>query len=147
MPGYGIPTAAKGLLPWIWAEQRLRKSHNYWISTTRPDGSPHTMIIWGLWLDGAFYFSTGKQSRKGRNLAKNPRCVIATEHAEQAVIVEGTVRITKDAGFRKKFNTLYEKKYKWDMSDFAEPVYAVRPRVAFGLYEKDFQGSATRWSF
>ena len=30
---------------------------------------------------------------------------------------------------------------------FAEPVYVVRPRVAFGLYEKDFVGSATRWQF
>ena len=28
-----------------------------------------------------------------------------------------------------------------------EPVFAVRPRVAFGLYEKRFMGSATRWKF
>lgn len=147
MPEYGIPTSSKGLLPWSWAEQRLKKSHNYWISTTRPDGSPHTMVVWGLWLEGAFYFSTGKKSRKAKNLARNPRCVIATEHAEQAVVVEGTASLAADAAFRKRFNALYEKKYKWDMSDFDEPVYVVRPLRAFGLYEKNFQGSATRWQF
>jgi nitroimidazol reductase NimA-like FMN-containing flavoprotein (pyridoxamine 5'-phosphate oxidase superfamily) len=147
MPGYGIPKTANGLLPWNWAEQRLKKSHNYWISTTRPDGSPHTMIIWGLWLDGAFYFSTGKQSRKAKNLAKNPKCVIGTERAEQAVVVEGTATPTTEPATLKRFATLYQKKYKWDMSEFAEPVYVVRPRRAFGLYEKDFQGSATRWTF
>ncbi|MBZ5597961.1 MAG: pyridoxamine 5'-phosphate oxidase family protein [Acidobacteriia bacterium] len=147
MPGYGIPKAAKGLLPWTWAEQRLKKSHNYWISTSRPDGSPHTMIVWGLWLDGAFYFSTGKQSRKAKNLANNPKCVISTEHAEQAVIVEGTATPTTEPALLKRFAVLYQKKYKWDMSEFGEPVYVVRPRVAFGLYEKDFMGSATRWRF
>ena len=32
-PGYGLPAGNKGLLPWSWAEQRLKKSHNYWITT------------------------------------------------------------------------------------------------------------------
>ena len=31
------------------------------------------------------------------------------------------------------------------MKDSTEPVYVVRPRVAFGLYEKNFMGSATKW--
>jgi hypothetical protein len=55
-------------MPWTWAEERLGESHNYWIATSRPDGRPHLMVIWGLWLDGVFYFSTGGQSRKARNL-------------------------------------------------------------------------------
>ncbi len=28
------------LKPWPWALERLVKSHNYWISTTRPDRRP-----------------------------------------------------------------------------------------------------------
>ncbi len=147
MPGYGLPKGEKGLLPWSWAEQRLKKSHNYWIATSRSDGSPHAMIVWGLWLDGRFYFSTGSRSRKARNLARNPKCVVGTEHAEQAVIVEGSARLKKDPALLKRFARDYQTKYKWDMSNFAEPVYEVRPRVAFGLYEKNFMGNATRWKF
>jgi pyridoxine/pyridoxamine 5'-phosphate oxidase len=147
MPGYGLPKGSKGLLPWKWAEDRLKKSHNYWITTVRPDGSPHTMIVWGLWLDGAFYFSTGKQSRKARNLATNPRCIVCSEHANEAVIVEGVARLTKDTP-QLKFFANYEKKYKWDMSSMQEePIYRVQPQRAFGLSEKKFMQAATRWIF
>jgi hypothetical protein len=153
MPGYGLPKKRKGLLSWKWAEQRLRKSHNYWITTVKPDGSPHTMVVWGLWLDGAFLFSTGQQSRKTRNLAKNPRCVVCTEQAEEAVVVEGLAEIA-DVPVRREFLKKYQPKYHFDMAGMAkdilamkEPVFAVRPRVVFGLYEKNFLGSATRWKF
>ena len=88
-----------------------------------------------------------QQSRKARNLAANPRCVICSDRAEQAVIVEGVAELVSDRAFRKQFGDLYQKKYDWDMKDFAEPVYVVRPRVAFGLFEKKFMGSATRWKF
>ena len=147
MPGYGVPESKKGLLPWNWAKQRLKKSHNYVISTVRPDGSPHTMVVWGLWLDGAFYFSTGQKSRKGRNLAENPRCTVATDDVAEAVIVEGKATVNADPAIQRTFAKKYQKKYKWDMSDFKEPIYKVSPSTAFGLYEKKFQNSATRWTF
>jgi Pyridoxamine 5'-phosphate oxidase len=153
MPGYGMPQTSKGLLPWNWAEQRLRKSHNYWITTVKPDGAPHTMVVWGLWLDGAFLFSTGSQSRKAKNLQKNPHCVLCTEKAEEAVIVEGVAEIAGLA-VRREFLKKYKPKYNFDMSGMEkdilamkEPVFAVRPHVVFGLYEKKFMASATRWKF
>jgi len=34
-----------------------------------------------------------------------------------------------------------------DILSMKEPVFAVRPKVAFGLYEKKFMSSATRWTF
>jgi len=157
-PGYGFPKGTKGLLSWSWADQRLKKSHNYWITTikpttVKPDGSPHTMVVWGLWQDGRFLFSTGSQSRKARNLAQNANCIVCTEHAQEAVIVEGVAEIA-DAPARRKFLPVYEKKYKFDMStmkedilSMKEPVFAVRPRVVFGLWEKHFQSKSTRWNF
>ena len=147
MPDFGIPQSKKGLLPWNWAGQRLKASHNYWISTVKSNGSPHSMVIWGLWLGNAFYFSTGANSQKARNLAKNPRCVIGTERAQEAVILEGTALIVSDPAILKRFAGLYQKKYNWDMSAFSDPVYTVRPEKAFGLYEKKFMETATRWDF
>lgn len=153
MPGYGLPEGTKGLLPWSWAEQRLKKSHNYWITTVKPDGSPHSMVVWGLWQEGRFLFSTGRKSRKTRNLAHNPKCVVATERADEAVIVEGTAEIA-DQAVRRKFLPPYERKYEFDMStmkqdilSMKEPVFAVRPRKVFGLWEKEFIGKSTRWTF
>jgi hypothetical protein len=109
--------------------------------------------VWGLWLDGAFLFSTGSQSRKARNLAHNPRCVVSTEAAEEAVIVEGIAEIV-DVPVRRAFLKKYTPKYDFDMAgmekdilSMKEPVFAVRPKVVFGLYEKKFMSSATRWTF
>jgi hypothetical protein len=153
MPGYGLPKSSKGLLPWSWAEQRLKKSHNYWITTVKPDGAPHTMVVWGLWQDGRFLFSTGSKSRKARNLAQNKNCVVCTEHAHEAVIVEGIAEIAPVAA-RRKFLPTYERKYKFDMKgmkddilSMKEPVFAVRPRLVFGLWEKYFMEKTTRWVF
>jgi Pyridoxamine 5'-phosphate oxidase len=152
-PGYGLPRGNKGLLPWSWAEQRLKKSHNYWITTVKPNGSPHTMVVWGLWQDGRFLFSTGSKSRKARNLAENPRSVVCTEDAHEAVIIEGVAEIA-DMPARQKFLLTYERKYKFDMSNvkqdilsMKEPVFGGRPRMAFGLWEKEFIGKSTRWKF
>src|SRR4051794_40830493 len=87
--GYGISRESDGLLPWSWAEERLEASHNYWIVTASPDGRPHAMPVWGVWTGGALYFATSRASRKGRNLAANPRLVVHLESGDEAVILEG----------------------------------------------------------
>jgi hypothetical protein len=148
MPGYGLPKDKKGLLPWSWAKKRLENSHNYWITTVRPDGAPHTMVVWGLWLESAFYFSTGRSSRKARNLAVNSRCIVCTERADEAVIVEGQAGVVDDRSRLRTFFRKYEAKYKWDMSAYEEePIFAIRPQVVFGLDEKRFPSGTTRWTF
>jgi PPOX class probable F420-dependent enzyme len=151
MPGYGIAdaTSGKGLFPWSWAKERLSRSRNYWLSTTRPDGTPHAMPVWGIWMDGAFYFSTGRRSRKARNLTANPRCVVCPDNADQAVVLEGTVEEVTDPVRLKKFADEYKIKYAWDMESMDTSdsyFYVVRPRVAFGLTE-GLSEVATRFKF
>lgn len=148
VPGYEPSAKNAGVLPWKWAADRLKKSRQYWIATTRPDGSPHLMVIWGVWLGGSFWFSTGVKSRKARNLAENPKCVIGTDDAAEAVILEGAVElIDAQHGDLAKFAKAYEKKYEWNLREMAQPVYRFRPSVGFGLFEKKFEQTATRWSF
>lgn len=150
MPGYGIPDtdAHQGLLSWSWAHARLERSHNYWLATVRPDGRPHVMPVWGLWLDGSFLFSTGRQSRKARNLATNAHCVVCTEQAEEAVILEGKVHRVSDTVLVEKFCEGYLAKYNWDMrAMLEEPIYRVEPVAAFGMIEASMMTTATRWTF
>ncbi len=111
------------------------------------------MVVWGLWQDGRFLFSTGSQSRKARNLAKNARCIVCTEDAREAVILEGVAEIA-DIEARRKLIPVYQRKYDWDLSStkddllsMKEPVFAVRPKVVFALWEKYFQTKSTRWQF
>jgi nitroimidazol reductase NimA-like FMN-containing flavoprotein (pyridoxamine 5'-phosphate oxidase superfamily) len=154
MPGYGLPKSKKGLLSWKWAEKKLASSREYWIITVRPDGRPHAMPVWGLWWNNVFYFSTGSNTRKTKNLDKNSHCVVATEDAADAVILEGRAERVKDPSLIREFFPMYGRKYKWDMSgmkddmiSLKEPLFAVYPKVAFGQIEKTFAKTATRWNF
>ena len=89
MPGYGISTSPDGLLDWEWAVARLSTSHNYWLATTDPDGAPHLAGVWAVWFDDQLCFSTGRRSRKGRNLAADPRCSLSCESAVESVVLRG----------------------------------------------------------
>ena len=152
MPGYGIvgPEEGSGLLPWSWAEERLRRSHDYWVATTWPDGRPHVMPVWGVWHDGCLWFSSSLRSRKARNLLADPRCAVTTDNALEPVVVEGAADRVTDlapiAGMLDVLNAKYETRYGVDFLDPAvNATFRVRPTWAFGLREDDFAGSPTRW--
>ena len=142
-----------GLKPWPWALERLEKSHNYWISSTRPDGRPHLMLVWGIWWQDAFWFSTGPRTRKAKNIAADPRVVIGTEKADEAVILEGTVEEIKDRAVWKQLVEVYNRKYGGDVGPLLESsggcVFRVAPQLAFGQDEhaENFMDSLTRWRF
>jgi hypothetical protein len=154
MPGYGLRPAGEGtgLLPWSWAQQQLESSRNYWLATSWPDGRPHAMPVWGMWHEDEFWFSSSKPSRKARNLMANPHCVVATEDAENPVVIEGTARlITSPPELDLMLtleNTKYSTSYGIEMLDPAlNASFRVRPVWAFGLKSGDFTGSPTRWEF
>jgi PPOX class probable F420-dependent enzyme len=153
MPGYGIVDAdqGSGLLPWSWAEQRLASARNYWLATVRPDGRPHAMPVWGVWLDRCLWFSSSLGSRKIRNLRGNPNCVATTEHADDPVVLEGTAEIVTDAAPIAAFLAASNAKYEVDYGiDFLDPAVnatvRIRPRRVFALRHDDFTGSPTRWT-
>ena len=66
---YGLLDASEGqgLFPWSQVSDRMLAAHIYWIGTTRPNGRPHVMPVWGVWLDETFYFSTGANTVNGQN--------------------------------------------------------------------------------
>jgi hypothetical protein len=71
-------------------------SRTTWLSTTNQDGSPHVTPVGALWLDGAYWFQTRASTRKGRNVARNPRCSIAVSVRDADIVVEGdAARVTE----------------------------------------------------
>jgi PPOX class probable F420-dependent enzyme len=69
------------------------------LSTVRADGSPHVAPIWFL-LDGDdLVFNTGKDTVKGRNLARDGRvalCVDDDRPPYAYVVLQGRARISED---------------------------------------------------
>lgn len=141
------------LKPWPWALERLEKSHNYWIATTRPDRRPHLMIVWGIWWQDAFWFSTGPRTRKAKNIAALPNIVIGTENADEAIILEGTAEEITDRSVWKQLAKIYNAKYGGDVEPLLMAsdgcVFRVQPQVAFAQDEhaENFADAVTRWRF
>jgi len=148
-PTYGLKTREK-YLPFSHAETRLAKSRNYWICTARPDGRPHSIPVWGFWIDGGLYFGTARDSRKSRNLSHRPAVSVHLESGDDVVILEGTATEVDptDKPTFKKLDAASRVKYNMPMA--APPggdsvVYRIRPRVVLAWTEKDFPNNATRW--
>jgi pyridoxamine 5'-phosphate oxidase-like protein len=67
-----------------------------WLTTINEDGSPHVTPVGAIWLDGCFWFQTGAGTRKGRNVARDPRCSLAVSIRDADVVIEGdAVRVTE----------------------------------------------------
>jgi hypothetical protein len=154
--GYGVTTSLEGMLPWSWVEEALTRSRNYWIVTAGGSGWPHAAPVWGVWSDGALYFSTGRDSRKARNLSTNPRLVVHLESGDDAVILRGRAREADDRAALVRADALYAAKYPNPDGDGfhlptepggPDPVFVLRPSVALAWREHDFPTSATRFSF
>ena len=145
--GYGFENAKAPpgeRFPWSRGEDVLSAARNYWIGTSGPDGRPHAAPVWAVWLDGLLYFSTGNESRKGRNLASNPAVVVHVEGKQgEIVIVEGTAEATSGEALRPAWDA-YNQKYNWNVESY--PFYVVRPRVAYS-FEAQLGDTAARWVF
>jgi Pyridoxamine 5'-phosphate oxidase len=93
--------AAEGLPPVAWSavtetldagSAPAPDAHNArttWLATVNEDGSAHVTAVGALWLDGTFWFQTGTGTRKGRNVARDPRCSIAVSIRDADLVVEG----------------------------------------------------------
>jgi PPOX class probable F420-dependent enzyme len=100
---YGLP-----ILDWDRIAERLEEGmtqapdtggpdrHTCWLATINQDGSPHVTAVGALWVDGTFWFETGKQTRKGRNLARDPRCSLSLATHGFDLVVEGIAEQIKD---------------------------------------------------
>lgn len=156
MPGYGVPETLAGILTWSAARRRIETSRNYWLATLHPDGRPHVMPVWGVWMEGELYFSTGAESRKAKNLRADPRCTVSVEDPTQPIVIEGVARLVSDIDERWRMCVPYASKYDWPLHATEEgvtdaqgnggPVFAVRPVTVIATSEDSF-ATATRWRF
>ena len=147
VPGYGIPSDSEGLLPWGFVEERMAAAQDYWVATVRPDGGPHLTPVWGVWVDETFYFGSGPQTRKVRNLSENPHVAVHPV-GDDVVALEGVAETISDPDPALAERVSAASTAKYGMGSHAiEGSYAVRPRVVFAWTKNGFPNSATRWVF
>jgi hypothetical protein len=109
--GYGVPESADGLLEWRDVESRLIASKCYWLASVRPNGTPHSVPRWGVWVEGRFYYDGAPTTRHSRNVERNPACTLTLESGTEVVIIEGESHATRaDAdGLGQKLSAAFAK--------------------------------------
>ena len=93
--------------PWAEVRERLGDGGTYWLATVRPDGRPHVVPVGAVWLEGALYFTTGQGTRKEKNLANNPRCVLTLASRGLDLVVEGEARKVSDEAKLQRLADVY----------------------------------------
>ena len=144
---------APKLLAWSWAEVRLEQARNYWIASVAPGGRPHARPVWGVWLDGSFFFSSGSRIRT--HVLRSPDVSVNLESGDECIILEGAASELQDVAITKRVTSAYNDKYRWDLEARPGEFFIVRPRVVFGWLcdgsGRDggalFSQTATRWTF
>lgn len=159
------PSGAGGATATRWedARQRLAEAFAYWLATVRPDGRPHVMPILGVWVDGALHFCASDRSRKAKNLARDPHCVVTSSAQTLDLVVEGRARPVDTPAAVQRVAEAYQAKYGWQPevrdgllwaggAPTAGPppyrVYVVTPRTGFGFpTTHEDPPIPTRWRF
>jgi hypothetical protein len=71
--------------------------HTVWLTTINPDGSPHVTPVGFGHVDGVWYFTSGPRTRKSRNIAADPRCVVSVATHPFDLVIEGSAARVADA--------------------------------------------------
>jgi hypothetical protein len=150
-------------IPWSRPLKQLEANTagSFWLATTTPDRRPHVAGVGALWVDGKIYVVTGARTRKGRNLAANPNCVLSVSLTGIDLVVEGSaVRITDRPTLLRLAKRYAAQGWPASVSgealtaEYSAPsagpppwnLYVVRPTMAFGVATAEPHG-AMRWEF
>ena len=134
-------------LTWDWVAARLTESENYWLCSVRPDGRPHVVPRWAVFLDGKIYYDGSPETRHNRNIESNRYVSVHLENGTEAIMLEGT---SEPAGkpsteLGKKLAEAYKAKYKklgyapepnsWDQGGLY--VFTPRQCIAWSKFNED----------
>ena len=151
MPNYGVMLdEVEAMLTWDWVDRQMHDARIYWVCSVCGDGRPHSVPVWGAWVDGDLYFGTDKNSVKARNIARDNRVVLHLDSGDETVIFEGTVVEAEVSQSQlKRISERYIEKYALDpeLEDAGDLLLRLMPEKVMAWLERDYPATATYWLF
>jgi PPOX class probable F420-dependent enzyme len=124
-------------------DARLRSDIMIWLSTVKPDGTPHIVPVWFLW-DGDSFYVYSKRDQKIRNLKQNRAVMLALDDTKggddpifasgEATLLPREEALTAQPAYVAKYKSRLDS-YNWTgesmAQEYSEPIQ-IRPTKFFG---------------
>ncbi len=100
------------------------------MATLLPDGSPHVVPLWFVWLDEAVYVTCRAGSQVARNLERDPRATVEIDRGRawsehRGVVLWGRAeRLAVDSSGAKRAMSAWFEKYRADLGGASFAAYA-----------------------
>ena len=165
LDGYGDPplewSRVVGSLDGLATAQPNDPFGRYFMATTNANGRPHVTGLGVVWFDHRFWFVTGARTVKGRNLARDPHCVISVAAAGLDIVAEGEAAIVRDQETLERVAQRYADSgwgpevrdgafwHEYNAPSAGQPpwdLYEVTVRTVYAVATEEPNG-ATRWRF
>lgn len=99
--------------------EEVRRARIGWLTTLRPDGSPHVTPVWFILDDNAIWVATARRNVKVRNVVGDPRVSFAVDGsaADGGLVAEGVVAVVEIAAAAAAVPRAFAAKYDgWDVT-------------------------------
>jgi nitroimidazol reductase NimA-like FMN-containing flavoprotein (pyridoxamine 5'-phosphate oxidase superfamily) len=92
------------------------RGDTYWLATVGADGRPHVVPVLAVWEDGALHVTSSPATRKAKDLARSPHCVITVGGPALDLVVEGEATKVRDDAALHRVAQVYASNYQWQVT-------------------------------
>ena len=82
-------------LTWDWVATQLTEAKHYWLCSVRPDGRPHVVPRWCVYVEGKIYYDGSPETRHAINLQSNPNITVNLADPQSNRFVQSAARPQK----------------------------------------------------
>ncbi len=125
-------------------DERLRSDTVIWLNSVRPDGRPHSVIVWFLWNGTDVLICSRPKNQKVRNIRQNPNVVLALDNSKNGgdvITIEGKAELLDqkseqmmNADYIQKYGAMIQRMgYSADTmaADYSQPIRITPTRHSF----------------
>lgn len=113
------------------------------IATISPENTPHVTPVSYFFEKGLFYFATDYETRKYKNIKKNPKIALVVDVYSslnnKAVVIHGRIKFIERGTVFERLYDIFDRKFEWVRQDpwieGEAPFVEVNPykKISWGL--------------
>ena len=97
-----MPRDPEKLLKWDYVSNKMFSAEFYWVTSISTNGFPHSVPLWGIWLENRVFFDGNPHTKWVQNILKNPKISVHLPSPNEVCLIEGTAMVLSDNDLSKE---------------------------------------------